>query len=186
MSSSASLTSGVAGRYATALFELAKEGNSLPTVESDLQALEAALAESADLRKLISSPIYSREDLGYALRALVAKMGIGAEVGNTLGLMAKNRRLFVLPELIAQIKAMIAADRGEVQADVTTARELSPEQTDALAAALKGSVGSDIRLNVKVDESLIGGLVVKVGSKMIDTSVRAKLASLQNVMKEVG
>ncbi|WP_424932716.1 F0F1 ATP synthase subunit delta [Amaricoccus macauensis] len=186
MSSSASLTSGVAGRYAAALFDLAKENGSLSQVESDLQALEGALAESADLRKLISSPIYSREDQRNAVRALAEKMGLCQETANTIGLMASNRRLFVLPGLISQLKSMIAEDRGEVVAEVTSARELTAEQTDQLVSTLKKSVGSDIRLSVNVDESLIGGLVVKVGSKMIDTSIRAKLANLQNVMKEVG
>lgn len=176
----------MAGRYATALFELAKESGSLPKVESDLDSLQAALDESPELNNLINSPIYSRDDQMRALRALSEKMELGPEVANTLGLMAKNCRLFVVPGLIRQLRAMIAADRGEVEAEVTSARELTSEQTDALASTLKSSVGSDIRLNVRVDESLIGGLVVKVGSKMIDTSIRAKLASLQNVMKEVG
>jgi F-type H+-transporting ATPase subunit delta len=176
----------VAGRYASALFDLARENSSLPKVEADVQALEGALAESSDLRKLISSPIYTREEQGYALRALSERMEFGPEVANTIGLMAANRRLFVLPALVAQLKAMIAEDRGEVVAEVTSARELSEEQMHSLVATLKSNVGQNIRLDVKVDESLIGGLVVKVGSKMIDTSIRAKLASLQNVMKEVG
>lgn len=186
MSSSASLTSGVAGRYATALFELAKEADSIEKVEADLQDLEDALSASPELRSLIASPIYSREQQGMVLRSIVEKMGIGFEVGNTVGLMAKNRRLFVLKDLIGKLKAMIADDRGEIIAEVTTPRALTGAQTEALSSALKSSVGSKIRLDVKVDESLIGGLVVRVGSKMVDTSIRSKLASLQNVMKEVG
>jgi F-type H+-transporting ATPase subunit delta len=176
----------VAGRYASALFDLAKENSSLPKVEADVRALEGALAESSDLRKLISSPIYTREDQRNALRALSEKMGFGSEVANTIGLMAVNRRLFVLPAFVAQLKAMIAEDRGEVVAEVTSARALSDEQAQSLISTLKSSVGREIRLDARVDESLIGGLVVKVGSKMIDTSIRAKLASLQNIMKEVG
>jgi F-type H+-transporting ATPase subunit delta len=186
VSSSASLTSGVAGRYATALFDLAKEENSLPQVEADLLALEDALADSEDLRSLIGSPAYSRDEQGASLRALMKKMEFGPVVTNTIGLMASNRRLFVLPGLIRQVKAMIAADRGEVEAEVTTAHALSSSQTEELVSALKNSFGSDIRLSVKVDDSIIGGLIVKVGSKMIDTSIRSKLASLQNIMKEVG
>jgi F-type H+-transporting ATPase subunit delta len=151
-----------------------------------MHALEGALAESSDLRKLISSPIYTREEQSHALRALSERMGFSPEVANTIGLMAANRRLFVLPALVAQLKAMIAEDRGEVVAEVTSARELSEAQMQSLVSTLKSSVGREIRLDVKVDESLIGGLVVKVGSKMIDTSIRSKLASLQNVMKEVG
>ena len=113
-------------------------------------------------------------------------MGVGSTVTNTLGLMAQNRRLFILPALIAQVKALIATHRGEVTAEVTAAKKLTKEQTETLAGTLKASVGKDVKLDVTVDESLIGGLVVKVGSRMIDTSIRSKLAKLQNVMKEVG
>jgi F-type H+-transporting ATPase subunit delta len=176
----------VAGRYATALFEIAKESKALDQVEADILAVEAAMAESPELRDMLSSPVFSREDQARAIAAIAAKMGLGAAVANTLGLMAQNRRLFVVPALIAQIKALIAADRGEMTAEVTTARPLTDAQTDALAQTLKASVGKDVRLDVTVDESLIGGLVVKVGSRMIDTSLRSKLANLQNVMKEVG
>ena len=183
---SSSLTSGVAGRYATALFEIAKESKSLDKVEADILALEAALAESPELRHMLSSPVFTREDQGRAITAIAAKMGLGQAVTNTLGLMAKNRRLFVVPGLIAQLKALIAADRGEVTAEVTAARPLSEAQAAALADTLKASVGKDVKVEVTVDESLIGGLVVKVGSRMIDTSVRSKLANLQNIMKEVG
>jgi F-type H+-transporting ATPase subunit delta len=186
VSSSASLTSGVAGRYATALFELAKESKDIDKVESDVLALDGALAESADLRDMIASPVFTREDQSRAIAAIAAKMGLGSLVANTLGLMASNRRLFVLPGVVAQMKALIAADRGEVTAEVTSARPLSAEQTEALKQTLKASVGKDVKLDVTVDESLIGGLVVRVGSRMIDTSIRSKLAQLQNVMKEVG
>lgn len=186
MSSSTSLTSGVAGRYATALFEIARDDGAIDRVEADVTALEAALGESADLRQLIHSPVYTREDQARAMRALAERMGLGTEVANTLGLMAHNRRLFVLPGLIAQIKALIADHRGEVTAEVTAARPLSDAQTKALVDTLRKQIGKDVTLDVTVDESLIGGLVVKVGSRMIDTSIRSRLASLQNVMKEVG
>jgi F-type H+-transporting ATPase subunit delta len=186
VSVSSSLTSGVAGRYATAVFEIAKESKALDQVEADVLALEAALAESPELREMMRSPIFSREDQARAIAAIAKKMDLGPALTNTLGLMAQNRRLFVVPGLIAQVKALIAADRGEVTAEVTAARPLSAAQTEALAKTLKASVGKDVRLAVKVDESLIGGLVVKVGSRMIDTSLRSKLANLQNVMKEVG
>lgn len=186
MSNSASLTSGVAGRYATALFEIARDGNIIDKVEADVAALSAALEESPDLRSMISSPVLTREEQGAAFRAISQRMGFGPEVTNTLGLMAANRRLFVLPGVLKQLKALIADYRGEVTAEVRTAQPLSDGQTRALAEKLKASVGKDVTLNVTVDESLIGGLVVKVGSRMIDTSIRAKLAALQNVMKEVG
>jgi F-type H+-transporting ATPase subunit delta len=180
------MTSGVAGRYATALFEIARESNALDQVESDILALQAALAESPELRGMIASPVFTREDQAAAIAAISAKMGLGTAVSNTLGLMARNRRLFVVPALVAQLKALIAAARGEVNAEVTTAKPLTDAQIDALASTLKTSVGKDVKLEITVDESLIGGLVVKVGSRMIDTSIRAKLANLQNVMKEVG
>jgi F-type H+-transporting ATPase subunit delta len=180
------LTSGVAGRYATALFDLARENKSLDRVEADLTAVEAALAESPELRATIVSPVFSRDDLAAAVKAIAARMDLGPETSNTLGLLARNRRLFVLPSLIASVKAMMAAERGEVAARVTSAKPLSEAQTGALRAALKAGVGKDVDLDVVVDESLIGGLVVKVGSRMIDSSIRSKLAKLQNVMKEVG
>lgn len=186
VANSGSLTSGVATRYATALFELAKEGGNLDKVEADLTSVEAALAESADLREMIASPVFSRADMANAIRAIAGKMGLGLEVTNTLALLATNRRLFILPAVIAKVKAMAAASRGEVSAEVTTARPLTDAQAAELREKLKASVGKDVDLNVKVDESLIGGLVVRIGSRMIDTSIRSKLAKLQNVMKEVG
>jgi F-type H+-transporting ATPase subunit delta len=186
VANSGTLTSGVAGRYATALFELAKESKNLDKVEADALALEAALAGSADLRGMLASPVFTREEQGNAIAAIAAKMDLGPALTNTLGLMAANRRLFVVPGLLAQLKALIAADRGEVTAEVTSARPLSAAQTAALAKTLKATVGKDVKLAVTVDEGLIGGLVVKVGSRMIDTSLRSKLASLQNIMKEVG
>jgi F-type H+-transporting ATPase subunit delta len=176
----------VAGRYATALFEIGKDGKSLDRIEADLRTFEAALATSPELRAMIGSPVYGRDEQGAAIKALAGRMELGPEVSNTLGLMAANRRLFVVTGMIAAMKALMADARGEVTAEVTAARELSAAQTEALAATLKANVGKDVLLKVTVDESLIGGLVVKIGSRMIDTSSRAKLAKLQNVMKEVG
>lgn len=186
MSETASTATGIAGRYALAVFDLVKEANGVKALEADVAALEGAMGESADLRALISSPVYSREEQAAAIAAVASKMKISAVLANTLGLMASNRRLFVLPQLLSGLKAMIAEEKGEVTADVTAAAGLTKAQETKLAATLKKSVGKDVKLNVSVDESLIGGLIVKVGSKMIDTSIRSKLASLQNAMKEVG
>ncbi len=186
MSSSGVLTSGVAGRYATALFEIAKDGGKVEKVEADLLAMEAALAESADLRDMVSSPVFNRSEMGAAIGAIAAKMEIGSEVANTMGLMAQNRRLFVLPGMIVAVKGMIAAERGEVIAQVTTAKPLSEAQTSALREALTEGAAGSVKLDITVDESLIGGLIVQVGSRMVDSSIRSKLANLQNVMKEVG
>ncbi|MFD1157404.1 F0F1 ATP synthase subunit delta [Roseovarius aestuarii] len=186
MSEPASISSGIAARYATAIFEISKEGKSLKKLEENISDLDAALADSADLRDLISSPVVSRADQGAAIAAIGKQMGLESVLQNGLGLMAEKRRLFVLPQLVAQLQAMIAEDKGEMTADVTSAKALTKAQSDKLAKTLKTRMGKSIKINATVDESLIGGLVVKVGSKMIDTSIRSRLNSLQNAMKEVG
>ena len=186
MSESASISTGIAARYATALFELAREGKELAALEANVDALDAAIHVSSDFRDLIQSPIYSRSAQGAAIAAIAEKMGLTAVVANTLKLMAAKRRLFVLPHLLVALRGLIADEKGEVTAEVRAATALSAAQEKKLAATLKGSVGKDVKMNITVDESLIGGLIVKVGSKMIDTSIRSKLMSLQNSMKEVG
>ena len=186
VSEPASISTGIAARYAKAVFDLANEDNQVAALESDLDALEAALADSAEFDALITSPVYSREEQAAAIGAVAQKMGLSALVANTLGLMANKRRLFVLPQLAATLRDMIAEQKGEATAEVTAAKALTAEQQDKLAASLKASVGKDVKVKLAVDESLIGGLIVKVGSKMIDTSIRSQLAALQNTMKEVG
>jgi F-type H+-transporting ATPase subunit delta len=186
VSEPASISTGIAARYAAAVFELAKEENALPALEADIDALETALKDSADLRDLAFSPLYSREDQSKAIAAISAKMGLSALTANTLALMASKRRLFVLTQMIANIRDRIADEKGEMTAEVTAAAPLTPEQASKLAATLKARAGKDVKLKTTVDESLIGGLVVKLGSTMIDTSIKAKLAALQNAMKEVG
>jgi F-type H+-transporting ATPase subunit delta len=186
VSEPASISLGIAQRYASAVFGLAIETSALDAVENDVDALAAALDESADLRDLISNPVYSREQQSAAISAVANKMGLSATVANTLALMASKRRLFVLPQLVTALREKIAAHKGEVTAEVVSATELTQAQKDKLAEALKESVGKTVKVNAAVDETLIGGLVVKVGSKMIDTSIRSKLSALQNAMKEVG
>ncbi|MEL6643230.1 MAG: F0F1 ATP synthase subunit delta [Pseudomonadota bacterium] len=186
MSEPASISTGIAGRYATAIFELAQEDKALPALESDIDALSAAIDSSDDFRALINSPVYSREDQSSAIAAIAAKMGLSGVVANTLALMASKRRLFVLPQLLSELSRLIADHKGEVTAEVVAAVPLSDAQQAKLAETLKARVGKDVKINMAVDESLIGGLVVKVGSRMIDTSIRSKLAALQNTMKEVG
>ena len=185
MSEPASISTGIAARYATAVFDLAKETNSVKAIEADVEALDSALAESADFNALIQSPIYSRDEQGTAIAAIAAKMGLSETMINALALMASKRRLFVLPQLVATLRAAIAEDKGEVTADVISAKALTKAQADKLAKTLKASVGKDVNIKATVDESLIGGLVVKVGSKMIDSSIRSRLNALQNSMKEV-
>lgn len=186
MSEPASISASIAGRYASAVFELSQESKSLATLESDVAALEASIASSADLRDLISSPLYSRAAQRSALDGIAAKMGLGTVATNTLALLADKRRLFVLPHLLAALRARIADAKGEMTADITAAQALSDAQAKKLAATLSKQSGKTVKLNVAVDESLIGGMIVKLGSKMIDTSVASKLASLQHAMKEVG
>ena len=186
VSEPASISTGIAARYATAIFELVKEDRSLTTLDADVDALDAALKDSADFRTLIASPIYTREEQAAAVTAIARKAGMSQTVTNTLALMAGKRRLFVLPQLVRELRARLAAEKGEVTAEVTAAKALTKAQEEKLARTLKASVGKDVKISMAVDESLIGGLVVKVGSRMIDTSIRSKLAALQNSMKEVG
>ena len=186
MSESASISSGIAQRYATAVFDLTREAKALKSLEADVDALDAALSASEDLRRMISSPLFPRDEQRRAIVALADKMKLSQTVTGALGLMAQNRRLFALPQFLSVLRRMIAEEKGEVSAEVTSATVLTKAQADALAATLKDRFGKKVKLNVAVDESLIGGLIVKVGSKMIDTSIRSKLAALQNSMKEVG
>ncbi len=186
MSETVSISTGIAQRYASAVFELAKEAKKIKEIESDLDALQGALNDSEDFRTLIHSPIYTREEQGTAITALAEKMGLSGTMANTLALMASKRRLFVVPQLVRTLREQIAEDKGEVTAEVTSAKALTKAQSDKLAKSLKATTGKTVSLQQTVDESLIGGLIVKVGSKMIDTSIRSKLNSLQNAMKEVG
>ncbi|MGR3495493.1 F0F1 ATP synthase subunit delta [Citreimonas sp.] len=186
VSESASISSGIAARYAAAVFEIVRDEGALDTLESNLDDLSAALNESADLRDLLSSPVYARDQQRAAITAIADKMGLMTPLKNVLGLMATKRRLFVVPHMVTRLREMIAEEKGEVTADVTSATPLSNEQSAKLSETLKAKVGRDVKINATVDERLIGGLVVKVGSKMIDTSIRSKLNSLQNAMKEVG
>ncbi len=186
MSEPASIKNAIAARYAKAVFELAKEEKSVKALEADIAVLEAALGDSRDLVALISSPLHTREQQRVAVAALAEKMALSEIMAKTLALKAEKRRLYVLPQFIRTLRELIARDKGEVTAEVTAAKALTKAQQDKLAKSLKATVGKDVKLKVAIDENLIGGLVVKVGSKMIDTSIASKLANLQNAMKEVG
>jgi F-type H+-transporting ATPase subunit delta len=183
---SSTFVSSAAGRYATALFELASESDALAQTEMDMTAMGQALGESGDLRTLISTPIYTRDDQGRAMTSVAEAMDLSALVRNVVGLMAGKGRLFMLGEVVDIFAKLMAEHRGEVTAEVTAARALSKAQQAGLIKTLKAASGREVKLNLTVDEEIIGGLVVKVGSKMIDTSIRSKLASLQNAMREVG
>ena len=186
MSEPASISASIASRYATAMFNLAKEGKALPALALDIDAIEVALKVSKDLSMMIASPLVSRHDQGKAVVALASAMGLSQIAAHTMSLMAQNRRLFALPHLITDVRGRIAAENGEMTAEVISVVKLSAAQAKKLAATLKASVGKEVKLSIVVDESLIGGLIVKLGSTMIDTSIKSKLAALQNAMKEVG
>lgn len=185
-SSGASETGGLAQRYAVALFDLADSKSQLDAVAGDLGALARMIEESADLRRLINSPVLSRGDQGRAIAAIAQGAAFSDLTGKFLGLLARNRRLFALPGMMNAFKKMLAKRRGEMTAEVWSAHALSAEQQNALADAIKRAHGAKVTMEVRQDPSLIGGLVVKVGSRMIDSSIRTKLQKLQLAMKGVG
>jgi F-type H+-transporting ATPase subunit delta len=176
----------MAGRYATALFELAVEARKLKEVEADLKGFAALLDSSGDLGRLVRSPVYSADDQQRALAAILKKAGMKPLTANFLGLVAQNRRLFAVQDMIRAFFALLASHRGEVTAEVASAKALTAAQSRSLKTALKAAIGQDIQVSTQVDPSLLGGLVVKVGSRMIDTSLRTKLNNLKIAMKEVG
>ena len=178
--------SGVSGRYATALFELARDENSIDAVKADLDRFAAMLDESADLKRLVRSPVFAAEAQLKALSAVLEKAEITGVSANFLKVLAANRRLFAVSEVIRAFNALVAKFKGEATADVTVAETLSDKNLEALKAALKSVTGKDVTLDVKVDPSIIGGLVLKLGSRMVDSSLRTKLNSIKHAMKEAG
>ena len=186
MSDQASTSKGIAKRYATALFDLASETDDISSLEKNVETLTQAIDESSDLNSLISSPIYSRDQQKNAIGAIAKKMGVSAVMINALSLMAEKRRLFVVPTFLSVLKDLISESKNEITAEVVSAQSLSKGQVEKLGKSLKKNFGKNVKINATVDPTLIGGMVVKVGSRMIDTTIRAKLNSLQNTMKEVG
>ncbi|MGY3608691.1 MULTISPECIES: F0F1 ATP synthase subunit delta [unclassified Bradyrhizobium] len=178
--------SGVAGRYATALFDLARDEKSVDAVKSDLDKFNALLNESVDLKRLVRSPVFSAEAQLKALSAVLDKAGISGITAKFLKVLTSNRRLFAVADVIRAYNALVANFKGEATAEVTVAEALNDKNLDALKAALKSVTGKDVALNVKIDPSIIGGLVVKVGSRMVDSSLRTKLNSIKHAMKEAG
>jgi F-type H+-transporting ATPase subunit delta len=178
--------SGVSGRYATALFELARDAKSVDAVKADLDKFDAMLNESADLKRLVSSPVFSADAQLKALDALLERVEIAGISANFLRVLTGNRRLFAVGDVIRAFRALVAKYKGETDAEVTVAEPLTEKNLDALKAALKAVTGKDVALNVKIDPSIIGGLVVKVGSRMVDSSLRTKLNSIKHAMKEAG
>jgi len=179
-------TSGVAERYASSLFELALEAGVVEAVGADLDRFQALLDESDDLKRLVVSPVFSAEDESKAISAIAEKAGISGLAANFLKVVANNRRLFAVPGMIASYRTTAAAHRGEIVAEVTSAHALDEAQETELKAALKSVTGKDVTIDLTVDPSLLGGLIVKVGSRQIDTSLRTKLSTLKLALKEVG
>jgi F-type H+-transporting ATPase subunit delta len=179
------IVAGMAGRYATALFELALEQKALDAVKADLERFDALLTESVDLARLVRSPVFTSEQQLKAIGAVLDKSGISGIAANFIKLVARNRRLFAIHQMIRAFRHLLARHRGEVSADVTVAEPLADAHLGALREALKSVTGGkDIELDVKVDPAIIGGLVVKLGSRMVDSSLRTKLNALKFAMKE--
>ena len=177
--------SGMAGRYATALFELALENKAVDAVKKDLDQFNALIADSADLNRLVRSPVFDADEQLKALSAVLAKAGIGGLAANFLRVITTNRRLFAVRDMIRGYRALVARHKGEVTAHVTVAEKLSDTHLDTLKSTLKTvTSGKDIDLDVKIDPAVIGGLIVKVGSRMVDSSLRTKLNSIKLAMKE--
>ena len=183
MSSAPIDATGLAGRYATALYDLADQGSALDATLADLMRLQAMIEDSADFRRLITSPVIARRDQVRAIAAVVERAELADLTCRFVGLVAANRRLFALGDMIGAFRAILAHRRGEVTAEVTSASPLSDDQSAALADALKASVGSKVSIEARVDPELLGGLVVKVGSRMVDSSLATKLQKLQIALK---
>jgi F-type H+-transporting ATPase subunit delta len=180
-----SIVAGVAGRYATALFDLAKDEGALDAIAGDLNRFDEMYSASKDLERLVRSPVFSADDQGRALAALLAKAGLTPLAVNFFKLLAANRRLFAVRDVIKGYRALLARERGEASAEVTSAHPLSDQQLTELKAALKATAGREVRIETRVDPSILGGLIVKLGSRMIDSSLKTKLTNLKFAMKEV-
>jgi len=177
---------GIAGRYATALFELAEEQNALDQVAEDVRTLAALIAGNGDLTRMVRSPVISRASQGAAMDAILTRAGASDLTRKFVGLTSANRRLFALMDIIKGYLIILAGRRGELTADITSAQPLNAKQTQDLLDVLKRSVGGNVSLNTKVDPNLLGGLIVKIGSRMVDSSLNTKLQQLRLAMRGVG
>ncbi|HMK81969.1 MAG TPA: F0F1 ATP synthase subunit delta [Xanthobacteraceae bacterium] len=180
------IVSGMASRYATAVFELARDSNAVDEVMADLDRFDALIAESPDLLRLVRSPVFTVEQQQGALVAVLDRAGISGIAANFLRLVTANRRLFAVRDMVRALRALVAQYKGEVTAHVTVAETLADRHLAALKDALKSVTGKDVTLDIKVEPAIIGGLVVKVGSRMVDASLKTKLNSIKHAMKEVG
>jgi F-type H+-transporting ATPase subunit delta len=179
------IVSGMAGRYATALFDIALEQRALDAIKSDLDRFDQLVVESEDLQRLVRSPVFSADEQKKALDAILQKTGIGGVAANFIGLVTTKRRLFAIRDMIKAYRALVARHKGEARAEVTVAEPLSDTHLNALKSALKSTTQKEVALDVRIDPEILGGLIVKLGSRMVDASLRTKLNSIKLAMKEV-
>ena len=180
------IISGVAGRYANALFDLAVEEKAVPATAMGLDVFQNLIGNSDDLKRLLNSPVFKAEDQMDAVTALATRSGVGGLALNFIKLMSAKRRLAVLPDAIRGFQALVADSKGETVAEVTSAEKLTASQISDLKAALKTKLGKDVTLSTQIDSSILGGLIVKVGTTMIDNSLKTKLSNLKTAMKGTG
>jgi F-type H+-transporting ATPase subunit delta len=180
-----SIVSGMAGRYATALFELALEERSLDAVKADLDRLDTLIGESSDLQRLVRSPVFTAEEQSRALAAVLEQAGIGGLAAQFLKVVTLNRRLFAIRDIVKAFRTLVARHKGEVTAQVTLAERPNEQHLAALRDVLGAATSKTVQVDVTIDPSIIGGLVVKLGSRMVDSSLRTKLNSIKHAMKEV-
>jgi F-type H+-transporting ATPase subunit delta len=179
------IVSGMAGRYATALYDLALERRALDAVKADLDRFDALVEGSEDLNRLVRSPVFTAEEQKKALAAILEKAGIVGLAANFLGLVAQKRRLFAVREMVRAFRAFVARHKGETRAEVTVAEPLSENHLKALKEALKSTTKKEVALDIRIDPTILGGLIVKLGSRMVDASLKTKLNSIKLAMKEV-
>lgn len=175
--------SGIAGRYATAIFDLANESNAMDAVAGDFAGLKSMMKASPDLTRLVKAPIFGRAEQDKGMRAVLSQMGASDLTRRFVSLLAAKRRLFILTDIISAFDAMLARKRGEIRAEVTSARPLNDKELDELKQVLKAKLAREPKLETHVDPSLLGGLIVKIGSRMIDSSLRTKLDGLRTAMR---
>ena len=185
MSTEGSVVTGIAGRYATALFELARDRGVLDEVAADAADLGVMIDQSSDLKRLLRSPVIASEDQSKGMAAIMDKAGATELITNFIGLVAQNRRLFALRDMIRDFRTLLSAHRGEIVAEVTAAKKLSDEQLSTIKDQLKTSMKTDVQVETTVDEKLLGGIIVKVGSRMVDSSLRTKIHNLRFAMRGV-
>jgi F-type H+-transporting ATPase subunit delta len=186
MAGEGSIVSGMAGRYATALFELAVEAGSTDQIKNDLDTFDELAAANPDLMRLIRSPVFGADEQAKALAAVLQRAGIAGLSAQFLKVVAANRRLFAVRQMIRDFRALVANYKGEVTADVTVAERLNDARFTEIKSTLAAVTGKDVQVNVHVDPAIIGGLIVKIGSRMVDSSLRTKLSAIKHAMKEAG